>query len=215
LLSASLSPPSQDRSRSNHSDPATDDTDDANLNSILAVSDDLGYIYFFLDGSYSLGAFLIGPKVSTSTLFKMPAHSTFYVHPQVAADDETATDLQPTTISLPLLNKRDVRDLARLSSSARELLWYTTRVVKEIRNAWFGCETHSGARELGPKWVRALETRQKEQFGRMYTVSFNPKPIHHYWLRVARRGGTESHLGSDQPIGYRACVRFSPRLLGQ
>lgn len=40
------------------------------------------------------------------------------------------------------------------------------RVVKEMRSIWFGCETNSGAREWGPRWVRSLETKQKEQYGR-------------------------------------------------
>ena len=48
-----------------------------------------------------------------------------------------------------------------------------TTVVKEMRHVWFGSDTHAGARELGPKWIRALETKQKDQFGRTHT--FTPR----------------------------------------
>lgn len=68
-------------------------------------------------------------------------------------------------MNLPLLQSRIVRDIARVTSSMRELMWYTMRVVKEMRAIWFGSDTNGGARELGPKWLRALETRQKNQFG--------------------------------------------------
>jgi hypothetical protein len=66
------------------------------------------------------------------------------------------------TLTMPLLSTRKARDFARLSSTARELVWYLIRIVKEMREAWYGSENQTGARELGPKWVRALEAKQKE-----------------------------------------------------
>jgi anaphase-promoting complex subunit 4 len=167
LLAASMS--SAQARKSSVMDPAMNDTDSDNLNSILAVSDDLGHIFCFLDGCYPLGALSLGPRVFTSSIYKNPKLSIIYAHPQVCVNDSTLTDLLPATIEIPLLDKRQVRDMAKLSSTARELLWYAMRVVKEMRTAWFGGggETYSGARELGPKWIRALETKQKEQFGRM------------------------------------------------
>ncbi|KAJ3508934.1 hypothetical protein NLJ89_g5481 [Agrocybe chaxingu] len=72
-------------------------------------------------------------------------------------------------VNLPLLSHRAIRDFAKLSSTGRELTWYATCAVKEIRGVWYGDETNSGARELGPKWVRALEVKQRESFGQQNT----------------------------------------------
>jgi anaphase-promoting complex subunit 4 len=45
------------------------------------------------------------------------------------------------------------------------------RVVREMKGAWFGSDTATGARELGPRWVNALKAKQKTQFGRMCSWS--------------------------------------------
>jgi len=169
-LAASISSPSQSRTQPNSSGTAADDIDNSNVNSILAVADNAGCIYYFLDGSYPLGATSLGPEISIPSLSKDPKLSLFYVHPRKFVEETSITDLQPAAIDVPLLDKRDARAMANLSSTARELLWYTMRVVKEMRHVWFGSETHTGARELGPKWIRALETKQKDQFGRVYTT---------------------------------------------
>ena len=70
------------------------------------------------------------------------------------------------------------RDVARVSTSARELAWYTFRVIKEMRATWFGSDTNQGARDMGAKWLRALDERQLEKYGcklatshRLYCVS--------------------------------------------
>lgn len=139
---------------------------DANLNSILAIIDDLGHVHYFLEGTYPLGAVRVGPETLAPSLFKDPKLPEFFAHPQKAPDNEITATLQPVVVNLPLLKTRMPRDLAKLSSTTRELVWYVTRVVKEMRTVWFGSETSNGAREVGPKWIRALETRQKEQFGR-------------------------------------------------
>jgi anaphase-promoting complex subunit 4 len=162
-LAASISSPSQE---GNVLGQSGEGAGDANMNSILAIADDLGYIHCFLDGTYPLGAILLSSETSTPSLFKHPKHPTLFAHPQQSIDNTVSTELQPTKIEIPLLRTRKPRDLAKLSSTTRELVWYTTRVVREMRAVWFGSETASGARELGPKWIRALETKQKDQFGR-------------------------------------------------
>ena len=139
---------------------------DANLDSILAIADDLGHVHCFLEGTYPLGAVRVSSETLTPSLFKDPRLPVFFAHPQKAPDREITATLQPVIISVPLLKTTMPRDLAKLSSTARELVWYVTRVVKEMRAVWFGSETSNGAREIGPKWIRTLETRQKEQFGR-------------------------------------------------
>jgi anaphase-promoting complex subunit 4 len=128
------------------------DVGDANMNSILAIADDLGHIHCFLDGTYPLGAIPLCPETSTPLLFKHPNHPIFLAHAQKCINNAVITELRPIMIELPLLRTRKPRDLAKLSTTACAV--------------WFGSDTFSGARELGPKWIRALETKQKDQFGR-------------------------------------------------
>src|ERR1700722_6258817 len=193
LLTASISPSSQWPKRPGCSDPTIDDTLHDNLNSILVVADDSGRIHFFLDGSYPLGSVSLGSNTVMASVFKDSDLPVFYAHPQTSVKGVTMTDLQPATIHLPLLDVRHTRDMAQLSSTARELLWYSMRAVKEMRAAWFGCETNTGARELGPKWVRALEAKQSEQFGRKsHVFSKNKNQV-----LTMRRGRATSDLGPD------------------
>lgn len=138
------------------------------MNNLLVVADDLGNLHWFLDGSYPLGAVQLSPGASTASLFKDPKQPIFLAHPQKSVDNAIFTELRPISVELPLLKTRKPRDLAKLSSTTRELVWYVMRVVKEMRAVWFGSNTLSGARELGPKWIRALESKQKEQFGREF-----------------------------------------------
>jgi len=164
-LTASISSHTQESQR-NVSNQQGDGTGDPNTNSILAIADDLGHVRCFLDGTYPLGAISLSPETSTPALFKHPKNPVFLAHCQRLIDNTVTTDLHPTVIELPLLRTRKPRDLAKLSSTTRELIWYTIRVVKEMRVVWFGSDTSNGARELGPKWIQALETKQKDQFGR-------------------------------------------------
>ncbi|KAJ6519839.1 anaphase-promoting complex, cyclosome, subunit 4-domain-containing protein [Mycena sanguinolenta] len=159
---ASMSPPVKQLDPSNgHLDVA----DDANIDSILVATDDTGHMHCFLDGSYYLGLISLGSNLLISSLFKVPQRPVFIVYPQETVHGATSTDLPPIYAGLPMLEGRQIRDMARVSSSSRELVWYCMRVVKEMRAVWFGSESLSGARELGPKWIRALEKRQREQFG--------------------------------------------------
>ena len=174
-LAASIAGPSQDGPHTGHPGEIIDDADDSNVNSILAVTDDIGCIHFFLDGNYPLGIVSFGRDLAIPCLVKDPKIPQFYAHPRIYAQDATITDLQPVVIDIPLLNKNDIRAMANLSTTACELMWYIMRVVKEMRHVWFGSDTHAGARELGPKWIRALETKQKDQFGRTYTFGNRAK----------------------------------------
>jgi anaphase-promoting complex subunit 4 len=146
-----------------HPGEELDEVDDRNIDSILCAGDDMGNIHCFLDGSFPLGTLLFNTNHATASLFKDPEKPIFFVHHRT---DASATDVAPTLVKLPLLEGRIVRDVARTSSAVRELAWYIMRSVKEMRTAWFGSELQSGARELGPKWVKALEIKQKDQFGR-------------------------------------------------
>ncbi|KAJ3010595.1 hypothetical protein NUW54_g2431 [Trametes sanguinea] len=143
---------------------AEDEEDDTNVNSIVAVSDSMGNVHLFLEGSYPLGQVRIGAESTPRSLYKLREY--LFVHPGPSSDTATAAaPLSPCVLKLPYLTGRHVRDVARVSSAARELTWYAMRVVKEMRTAWFGSEANGGARDMGQKWVNALEERQRNEFG--------------------------------------------------
>lgn len=165
-LAASIGSSATEDVRHNISDQSTRDS---NMNSLLAISDNTGHIYCFLDGSYPLGAIETKPKTSTPSLFKIPKQPFFLAHVIKEGGGPICSELLPTTLEVPLLRTRNPRDMANLSSTARALVWYALRIVKNMRAVWFGSEAYSAARELGPKWITALEEKQKKQFGRQYT----------------------------------------------
>lgn len=142
-----------------------DEVDDTNVNSILAVADSQGYIQLFLEGSYPLGAVLTQRKYFPRSLYKLREYFFSHIGPSTPSAD-AAVGLLPHVMQFPYLTGRHFRDVARVSSSARDLLGYTIRVVKDMRAAWFGSDTQVGARDLGPKWVQSLEARQATAFGR-------------------------------------------------
>ena len=147
-----------------------DENDDSNVNSVLAVADDNGGIHPFLDGSFPLGVIDVGKECTITSLYKGD-NTRYFFHPASLPNATSTTQLSPTELSIPFLRDRVARDVARSSTAARELAWYTFRVVKEMRAAWFGSDTQQGAREAGPKWLRALEQRQKK-FGSEWDSPF-------------------------------------------
>ena len=153
---------------SSHSKPSSDsasldEVDSSNVNSILLVTDNLGHIFGYLDGTFPFGYIsLDSPAAGFKSMVKHPSRPYFLGH--VQANEKTF--LRPAFIDIPLIAQRKSRDLAKLSSTARELVWYVLRVVKEMRSIWYGSDSNTGARELGPKWILSLETKQKEHFGR-------------------------------------------------
>ncbi|CCM01973.1 uncharacterized protein FIBRA_04046 [Fibroporia radiculosa] len=163
LLSASIQPPKLGGNRMRPGEDL-DEADDANVDSLLITSDNSGYIYCYLDGTYSLGAIRVGGGSFMTSFYKdrelLFAHSRYFRPPNAPL-----TSLRAFEIHLPYLQRHTVRDVARVSSSVRELVWYLMRVIRDMRASWFASETHSGARELGPRWVQEFEARQKDEFG--------------------------------------------------
>jgi anaphase-promoting complex subunit 4 len=164
-LSASLKPVDAARYR-REGEEGLDEVDDRNTNSILCAGDDMGNIHCFLDGSFPLGTFLFNTNFPIASLYKKPDDPTFSINIRTA---ETGTCLAPTIVDMTLLKRRSVRDVARTSSTARELTWYIMRSVKEMQKFWYGQDLQGGARTMGPKWVEALEKKQT-QFGRTSRV---------------------------------------------
>ncbi|KAK7058948.1 hypothetical protein VNI00_001572 [Paramarasmius palmivorus] len=202
-VAASINVPTSGRTTN---DGVIDETDDTNVDSLLVAANSNGRLYFFLDGSYPLGSLSIGENISITALFKEPRRPVIYLHPEISNSDGKLTDLRPSILALPLLEQRQVRDFAKLSTTAKELAWYIKRVVNEIRSAWLGSETSSGARELGPKWLRALETKQREQFGQD-----KPNPVVDLTSLLVTGRASESladFLGSGEQMSERGIQKW-------
>lgn len=138
--------------------------------SLLTLVDERGVLHCFLDGSYFLGSVALPDGLPSATLFKHPCKPLIFLHPQSLGSDLLSTGMQPLVVNIPLLATPRVRDFARLSSAARELMWYIMRVVNEVREGWLGSESFTGARDIGIKWVQALERRLREQYGRRCSI---------------------------------------------
>ncbi|KAG6851048.1 hypothetical protein H0H93_002940 [Arthromyces matolae] len=139
------------------------EVEESNVNSLLVVTDNSGFIHCYLDGTYPLGRIAIDSESSIKSLLKHRKHS--LVTFRTAGRSTPVTSLYPVIVDVPILLRRHVRDMAKLSSTARELVWYCMRAVKELHVQWFGSETSNGARNLGSNWIEALEVKQREQFG--------------------------------------------------
>ncbi|KAL0571815.1 hypothetical protein V5O48_010145 [Marasmius crinis-equi] len=187
-------------------DGVVDEVDDTNVNSLLVAAGNDGHVHFFLDGAYPVGSVVLAENTSITTLFKDPKRPTLYLHPELSVTETRVTDLRPTVMRLPLLEQRKVRDFAKLSTTARELAWYIMRVVNEMRSAWMGSETSSGARDLSPKWLRALATKQQQQFGHE-----NPQPILDLTTLLVTGRASESlsdFLGSGEQMSERGIQKW-------
>jgi anaphase-promoting complex subunit 4 len=134
--------------------------------SLLVLIDERSVLHCFLDGSYFIGSVTLTDGLPSATLFKHATEPLLFLHPQNPDCGPLSTGVQPLSVDIPLLATTKVRDFARLSSAARELTWYLMRVLNEVRESWFGSESITGARDIGIKWVQALEKRLREQYGR-------------------------------------------------
>jgi anaphase-promoting complex subunit 4 len=146
-------------------------SDDSKMSSVLVVSDNTGRIHCFLDGSYPLGPVLVGADSTTASLRKHPQNPVFFAHQH---SQMGRTTLHPTRVELPLLSTRIPRDLARISTTARELVWYAMRVLDDMHVAWFGSGAQLGAREPGIRWLNALDDLQAQMGACMRLVTILP-----------------------------------------
>lgn len=206
LLSASIKPADAPRYRQ-EGEEGLDEVDDRNTNGILCAGDDMGNIHCFLDGSFPLGTFLFNTNFPIATLCKKPDDPTFSVNIRTA---ETGTCLTPTIVDMTLMKRRGVRDVARTSSTARELTWYIMRCVKEMQKFWYGQDLQGGARTMGPKWVEALEKKQT-QFGRMSHALRLIFPT----LSPPRREAAFGSAGPVMPTLDRTTLGSTQRLFGE
>ena len=166
-LTASINPPSHNITPDKVRE-AMDEIDDSNENSLLVVGNDMGYLNCFLDGSFPLGSISLGEGLAVSSLTKHPTCPVLHAHLFNPSSSNPSMNilLRPVVVTIPLLERRQLRDLAKLSSTTRELVWYVICVVQEMHIVWCGSGASSGAQELGSRFIQALESKQKEQFGR-------------------------------------------------
>ncbi|KAH9175287.1 anaphase-promoting complex, cyclosome, subunit 4-domain-containing protein [Lactarius sanguifluus] len=157
LLLASIQPTEAAGEQESSRPEDSNQSDDSTMQSILVVSDDTGRIHCFLDGSYPLGAILVREGSTTSSLRSDPQNPVFFAHQR---SQVSGTTLIPTHVELPLLSSRIPRDLAKTSTTARELLWYAMRVLNELHVVWLGSGTQIGAREPGIRWLKSLDDIQ-------------------------------------------------------
>ncbi|KAG5652103.1 hypothetical protein H0H81_006323, partial [Sphagnurus paluster] len=185
---------------------SNDGADETSINSLLVISDDEGHLHCFLDGSFPLGTINLGSDLCAKSLFKDPKRPAFFAHLSTTPDSIAGTFLEPTVADIPLLGERHPRDLAKLSSTARELTWYTMRVIKEMHTTWFGSEAFSGARDIGPKWIQALEAKQKDQYGQK-----EPNAVLDLTALLVTERGSESlldFLGSGDQMSERGIQKW-------
>lgn len=159
-LAASIKP--SPRPGDNRPGEELDEKDLTNVDSVLVAADTGGRLHCFLDGSYPLGAITLDPSCEVKALMKEnEGPFVLLVHAEFKAGDAYVfNNVVPFSVQLPLLGTKAVRRVAENSSAARELIWYIMRVVKEMRNSWFGGEGLDGAREMNLNYVRGLEERQ-------------------------------------------------------
>lgn len=139
-----------------------DAMDTSRMRTVLLAVDNQGHAFPFLDGIYPAGVISFNRECDFVELKRHPSKHYFVGQPRFQCKSQKKTLLKPMTFSMPLLATRKARDLAKLSTTARELMWYLKRVVKELRESWYGTESQTGAREFGLKWIQALEAKQRE-----------------------------------------------------
>ena len=139
-----------------------------NVDSILVVVDSTGRVHLFLDGTYPLGAYYVHPSYTPASVFKPTLRNQLFVNARISTAGSVVHNLVPLGINLPLLDSKSTRQIAENSTTAKELVWYTMRVIKDMKRLWLGADGHDGARVMCPNWAKGLEDRQ---------VKFNRKSM--------------------------------------
>ena len=132
--------------------------DEASLEStLLAATDDAGMMYLFIEGSYPLGDISLGDSTSVRFLDKMGEDPTLFTR----TSRSNSTSLQADVIHFPLLLSDTLTNITKLSTSVRALLTYLFHSLEEMRRAWFGTDTLEGGRDVGRKWIKVLQEKDK------------------------------------------------------
>lgn len=160
----------------------------ANERSLLVVGDTSGHLHLFLDGFYPLGSIFLGDVCQPLSVHIPPlpdydpateqipdaklvvfASKHTSIPPSASPGSSTPvlngwehmeTNTGAALYRLPLLHLAQTRDMARSSSTAKELLSYMTLIVHEMHDSWAGTATREGASGTGAKWLQHLEQMQ-------------------------------------------------------
>ncbi|KAF8591837.1 hypothetical protein K439DRAFT_607086 [Ramaria rubella] len=149
-----------------------------NYDSLVIATDNQCRCHFFMDATYPLGSVAIGEVVDgvscdVASLMKpqyqpkILAHVTYHLH------EQGNTNLVPLCVDITALQSSQAREVAKVSSAARELAWYMLRVVEEMRITWMGSnEQGEGAHAIGPRWVEEVKDKQ-----RAHGLAKDPNPL--------------------------------------
>ncbi|KAG5221888.1 nucleolar DEAD-box protein required for synthesis of 60S ribosomal [Salix suchowensis] len=88
--------------------------------SLLFVADNVGRLFSFLDGSYPTGYVTLQTEYSIKSLFQHSPRSVFTAHLASSTETISSSRFYPTLITMPLLDDRLVRDVAKSSTSAQK-----------------------------------------------------------------------------------------------
>lgn len=165
LAAASLAPVPRIGEKETRPGEELDENENLSSNSLVVVSDSLGGLRFYLDGTYRLADVPLGTGTHVMSILKERQKSSFVINtfkafPNASSSTPLVWPVAPLSLRLPLAENRTQRRVAQASSSTRELVSYLKRVTLELRRAWFG-DTGDGPRNIGPKWIASLEEVQR------------------------------------------------------
>jgi anaphase-promoting complex subunit 4 len=200
-LFASIQPSAREGTQDARPGEELDIADATNLDSLLIVCDASGSIHAFLDGSYSLGAVTLSGQVASS-LYKPAGSHQLFVNTVETGINKSAI-IHPMFLHYPELERPVARQLAQLSSSARELVWYMKQLLRDLRSIWFGRDNKPGARDMGPKWLMALDDKIRRHGDRRQL----PETDLHVLNDCVHRWPSCSHAANDRAVAHRQAVR--------
>jgi anaphase-promoting complex subunit 4 len=178
-----------------------------NYDSLVIAADDQNRCHFFMDATYPLGSVTIGEVVEgvtcqVASLINLSSRSTVLTHVTYQIHEQGNTNLVPVAVDLTALRSIHAREVAKASSAARELAWYMLRVLEEMRTTWIGSSEHGeGARNLGPKWVKELEAKQRAHGDGNSLFWSDILPLN---LSLGISEGSQSSGGPDSTVGHRS-----------
>ena len=141
--------------------------EDPLVNSLIIVSTNVGWLLPYLDGAVRFPLGYIHGVPAKSHILEVSAapgsdHGTISSLNVHAFHASVGTNAVPQRLDMSLLPTKTLREVARVSSAARDLLWYAIRVTHSMREGWVGSGaegSEEGAHILGRKFLKNVEDR--------------------------------------------------------
>lgn len=164
LLAASISSVAASAASAKAKETATANAKERDVeNTLVVAADDSGTLYLFLRGSYSLGQVETAQRGNITSIFR--ANSTtspLFFHSRRKTSPATSHHpILASFLSLPTLTSPTLYNVAKVSTTVRSLLTYLTRVLDDMQKAWFGTDSLEGGRDVGRKWIKVLEEKER------------------------------------------------------